>query len=93
MKDDKSDSVAYSIFFQVATGVILTIFAVIHGFQMPNMLAYWLNILLMIFFYAAANIAIFKSLQLIEASEFTVLFVTRSFWTILAAVLFLGEKF
>jgi len=93
MKDADSDSVAYSIFFQIATGIILGVFALMHGFHMPNLLMYWQNILLMIFLYAAANILIFKSLQVIEASEFTVLFVTRAFWTILSAVVFLGERF
>lgn len=93
MKAADSDSVAYSIFFQIATGIILFIFALIYGFHMPNIFRYWPNILLMTVLYSSANVAIFTSLQLVEASEFTVLFVTRAFWTIFAAVLFLGEKF
>lgn len=93
MRDAQSDSIAYSIFFQFVTGVIVAIFALVHGFIVPNLFAYIPNIILMIVFYSAANIFILKSLQLIEASEFTVLFVTRAFWTILVAILFLGEKF
>lgn len=93
MKDNKADSVAYSLFFQICTGVVILVYAFFAGFHMPNLLLYPLNTFIMISFYAAANIFIFKSLSFIEASEFTVLFVTRAFWTILAAVLFLGEKF
>lgn len=93
MKNNKTDSVAYSLFFQICTGMVILIYAFIHGFRMPNLLLYPINTLIMISFYAAANIFVFKSLSLIEASEFTILFVSRAFWTILAAVLFLGEKF
>lgn len=91
LKNNTSDPIAYSIFFQLFTTVIMFIFALIHGFQIPNLLAFWPNILLMIILYAGLNILSFKSLHLIEASEYTVLFVTRAFWTILIAVLFLGE--
>ena len=93
MKDNRTDPVAYSLFFQVCTGIVILVYAFIHGFQMPNLLLLPINTLIMISFYAAANIFIFKSLSLIEASEFTILFVSRAFWTILAAILFLGEKF
>ncbi len=93
MKDNKSDSIAFSILFQILAGVIVGIFALFHGFQMPNLVLYIPNIILMIILYSIANIFIFKSLQLIEASEFTILFVSRAFWTILAAVVLLGEKF
>lgn len=93
MKNNKTDAVAYSFFFQIYTGIFILIYAFLTGFHMPNLLQYPLNTFIMISFYAAANIFIFKSLSLIEASEFTVLFVSRAFWTILAAVIFLGERF
>lgn len=93
MKDNKTDSVSYSIFFQIFTGVVTGIFAFFHGFHMPNFLPVIPNVVLMIFCYSTATILVFKSLALIEASEFTVLFVTRGFWTVLTAVVFLGEAF
>lgn len=47
----------------------------------------------MVILYGAGNVLIFKSLKIVEASEFTIVFTTRSLWTILAAVVFLGESF
>jgi len=93
LKNNKTDGVTYSIFFQLLAGIVITIFALIHGFKMPNLLAYLPNVIAMVFLYGFANVCIFKSLSLIEASEFTVLFTTRALWTILGSVVFLGEHF
>lgn len=94
MKDDKSDPVAFSIVFQLLTGVIVGVYALFHGISFPtHFLSFLPNISIMIILYALANIMLFKSLQKIEASEFTILFVSSTFWTILGAVLFLHETF
>lgn len=93
LKDDKSDAVAYSILFQILTGFIIFVYAVLNGFQMPNILNYPLQYILMTALYAFGNVMIFKSLQSIPASQFTILFATRAFWTILVAMLFLNESF
>jgi drug/metabolite transporter (DMT)-like permease len=93
LKDEKSDPVAYSVVYQLIVAAIIIVFAYIHGFHMPDILHLWPNFLAMTVLYAATNILVFKSLSLIEASEFTVVFATRAVWTILAAVFFLGEHF
>lgn len=93
LKDDKSDPVAYSIIFQILVGVLITIYAFIHGFQIPNLMPIIPNLILMTILYGAGNVFIFNALKLIQASEFTIIFTSRSLWTIIAAVLFLGERF
>jgi len=93
MKDQKTDGVTFSIFFQILVGIIIGIFALIHGFRMPNLLSYLPNTIIMILFYGFANVFAFKALGKIDASEYTVLFTTRSLWTIVGSLIFLGERF
>ena len=93
LKDDDSDPIAYSIVFSLLTGVVTGVFALINGFHMPNLLAIWPNILLMVFCYGVGNILIFNALKIIDASEFTILFTTRAIWTVAGALLFLGEQY
>lgn len=92
-KKEASDPIAYAIVFQIITGFLIGIYAVFHGFQMVNVRAILPNFLLMLIFFSSANILAFNALKRIEASEYTVLFATRAFWTILAAVIFLHETF
>lgn len=93
LKDEKSDPVAYSIIFQLLVGTLIGIYALFHGFKIPNLIPILPNLVLMTILYGAANILIFSSLKLIEASEFTIIFSSRSLWTIFGAILFLGEHF
>ncbi|MDP2873809.1 MAG: EamA family transporter [bacterium] len=93
LKDDKSDPVAYSIVFQLVTGLVILVYALVRGFSVPNLLPILPNLILMTFLYGVGNVLIFKSLKAGEASEFTIVFATRVFWTIAAAIFFLGEAF
>ena len=93
LKDEKIDSVAFSIVFQLLTGVLILGYALMRGFSSPNLLPLLPNLALMTFLYGAGNVFIFKALKAIEASEFTIIFATRTVWIILAAVLFLSEQF
>ena len=93
LKDEKIDSVAFSIVFQLLTGALILGYALTRGFSSPNLLPLLPNLALMTFLYGAGNVFIFKALKAIEASEFTIIFATRTVWIILAAVLFLSEQF
>ena len=57
----------------------------------PNLLPLAPNLLLMIVLYGFGNVFIFKSLKMIEASKFTIIFSTRTLFTILASTALLGE--
>lgn len=93
LKNEKTDSVAFSIIFQLITGLLIFIYALIRGFSTPNLAPLLPNLVLMTVLYGAGNVFIFKALKAVEASEFTIVFATRTIWTIMAAILFLGESF
>ncbi|MBI2641073.1 hypothetical protein HYW87_00555, partial [Candidatus Roizmanbacteria bacterium] len=71
LRDDKSDPVAYAIVFQLLGGTVIGIYALLTGFTLPNLQPISLNLVLMPILFGSANIFIFKSLQLTEASIFT----------------------
>lgn len=93
LKDDKVDSVAFSVVFQLFVGVLVLAYALVRGFSVPNLGPLLPNLALMVVLYGAGNVFIFKALKAVEASEFTIVFATRPLWTILAAIVFLGESF
>lgn len=93
LKNDKVDSVAFSIIFQLATGLLILVYAILRGFSVPNLVPLIPNLILTIILYGAGNVLIFKALKVVEASEFTIVFATRTIWTITAAILLLGEHF
>lgn len=84
---------AYSIVFQITVGIITAIYAFLNGFRIPDLVPIFPNLVLMTFLYGAGNVFVFNALKLTEASQFTILFASRSLWTIFAAILFLGESF
>ncbi len=92
LREDKSDAVAYSIFFQLLTGILIAVFGLIQGsFTFPDVRPFLLPLALMIVLYAAGNIFIFKTLNSVEASEATVIFSSRALFTIIASTIFIGE--
>lgn len=93
IKHEDSDPMAYACIFQILAGIIIGIYALINGFNVPNLLAFIPNVILMIFLYSGVYIFTFKALKLIDASEFSVFYASRAIWAVLAAILFLGEGF
>lgn len=91
LRDNKSDPIAYTIVFQFLSGILIGIYALFNGFHLPDFSHVYLNLIVMTVLYAAGNVLIFASLKKIEASEFTILFSTRSLWVMVGAVVFLHE--
>lgn len=93
LKDEKSDPVSFSIFFQLLTGLLIGVFGVFFSDMSfpPQWSGVWFNIILMTVLYALGNVFIFKSLKLIEASTFTVIFASRALFTTLASTMLLHE--
>lgn len=88
----KIDPIAFSIVFQVLTGIILLLYAIISGFRFPDISKYWFPAITSIILFGIGNIALAKSLQKVEASVFTVLFATNVVWIMLFGVLIFGES-
>lgn len=93
LREDKSQPIAYSIFFQVLCGIFIGSFGFFFAdLSLPeNLSSLFLNLLLATFLYGFGNVFIFKSLKQTEASKFTVIFAARAFFTVLASSLILRE--
>jgi len=93
MKDKESDPIAYGLAFQWICATLVGIYAFWNGFVVPPIRELPLNFVLMALLYGFSTILILKALKTIEASEATILASSRAVWTILVALIFLGETF
>lgn len=93
LKDDKSEPISFSIFFQVGVAIVIGILVlIIHGsIPIPDFTQISWSVLVMTILYALANIFIFKSLKITEASRFTVIFSSKTLFAVLGASLFFRE--
>lgn len=91
MKDQKSDPVVSAIAFQFILGFIVSIFALAKGFQLPDssLIPYFLASSVL---YGVGTVCFFKAIKIIEASEMTILGGSGVIVTILASMIFLGDK-
>lgn len=89
---DKTDPIAYAILFEGLVGIMLACAAMINGFEFPDFDVYWLPILATLFFFGLGNIVYAKTLQIVDASIFSVLFATNTIWVMLGGVLLLNEQ-
>jgi len=88
------DPILFSAAFQLSVALILGIVAFIKGFNIPaNLAPIALNLILMPALYTLGNIAKFKSLKSIDASEFTVIIQASTVISVIAAVFLLNESF
>lgn len=94
LKDDKSNPVAYLVWFQFISGCFLLTFTLFQGFKLPkDPVSILPNLLLLPILYGTAGSLIFRALQLIEASVFTILFNAKAIIVVLGAVIFLKNPF
>jgi drug/metabolite transporter (DMT)-like permease len=93
LKDAKSDPISFSIFFQVGVAVIIGIIVfIIQGkIPIPNLSNVSWSLFAMVVLYSLANIFIFKSLKITEASRFTVIFSSKTLFAVIGATLFFKE--
>jgi len=93
MKGKNSDPIAFSIVFQLLVGILTGTYACIKGFNLPNLVPFIPNLILMALLYGLGNALVFKALKTIDASEFTIIFASRTLWIVIGAVIFLKESF
>src|SRR5579864_2907644 len=93
LRDDRSDIYVSAIIFQYLGGIIVGIFAVIHGFVPPPLSTYPINFLLTTILWGFANLCIFKAYQEIGASEVTIITSLQAIVTIFSGIFFLHEYF
>jgi bacterial/archaeal transporter family protein len=93
MKNDKSDPISYSVIFHFLITFFNFFFVLFVGFEFPKISFDLIFFLAAAITWGACSIFVFKALQLIEASEVTIVSSTRVIITIAGAMLFLGESF
>jgi drug/metabolite transporter (DMT)-like permease len=93
LKNDKSEPVSFSVFFQVGVSIVIAILVlVIQGrIPIPDLHQISWSVLAMTVSYVAANIFIFKSLKITEASRFAVIFSSKTLFAVLGTSLFFRE--
>lgn len=93
LRENNSDPVAYSVVFQVLTGLFIAIFAILTGnLTSPDSFENltW-NFVALVILYGVGNIFLFIGLKNIEASLFTILFSTRGIFSVIASSFLLSE--
>ncbi|MBI4836362.1 MAG: EamA family transporter [Candidatus Abawacabacteria bacterium] len=93
MKDDKSNPYSYTIVFHFLLGLLLLVIGLINGsnFSLSSGNVYIL--LLAAALWGVCQVFLFKALQLVEASQLTIVSGLRVVITILASLVFLNQVF
>jgi drug/metabolite transporter (DMT)-like permease len=87
----KSDPYAYAVVFQGLVGVLLMIFALLVGFKLPGIQDLIMPVIVSIVAFGLGHIVYAKTLQVVEASAFSVLFATQAIWIMLLGILLFNE--
>lgn len=93
MKNSPANPIVVSGTAQILTGALIGLVALGNGIEVKTLLEVLPNIILMSFMYGVSNILIFKAFQSVQASTMVLLFSSRAIWSILGAILVLGEVF
>lgn len=92
LRHETTDPVAYVIIFQGMVGVLTGIYALLHGFHMPDFGQYWLPMLVTVLLYAAGHLISTVAFRRLEASIFSVLFATSAVWTMAAGLILFSDR-
>ena len=88
---DKLDPYAYAVTFQCLVGLLLSIFAVYHGAKFPGMSSLLVPAAIAIVAFGVGHILYAKTLQIVEASTFSVLFASQAIWIMLLGIVLFNE--
>lgn len=88
----KLNPFAYAVVFQLIVGCLLLIFALPHGIKLPNIETLVLPAIGASVFFGVGHIIYAKTLQVVEASVFSVLFAMQAIWMMLFGILLFQEN-
>lgn len=93
LKSDKSDPIAFSIFFQLGVSIVIGLIVLLwrKSIPLPELSGIGFSLLLMAILYSLGNIFVFSSLKSTDASIFTIIFSSKTLFSIVGAMVFLGE--
>lgn len=88
----KSDPYAYAVVFQGLVGILLTVFALLVGFKLSGIGAVIIPAIISVVAFGLGHVTYAKTLQVVEASAFSVLFATQAIWIMLLGILLFNES-
>ncbi|MEO5950473.1 MAG: DMT family transporter [Candidatus Saccharimonadales bacterium] len=89
---DKTDPYAYAVIFQGLVGILLTVLAIIIGFKLPNIEKLIIPAIISVVAFGIGHIIYAKTLQIVEASAFSVLFATQAIWIMMLGIILFHES-
>jgi len=92
VSNEKTDPMAYSVYFQLLVASILLPVALVNGWEFPPIETVWFGLLLTALFYCLANIFSYNALKKIPVSDFTIIIATIPIWTMLTSMVVLKES-
>jgi drug/metabolite transporter (DMT)-like permease len=93
LRKEKIDTISFIVITQALCALLLVPFAIIHGFQLPDIHKHGAAIVTMFVLYALGHIIYVKTLKRVEASVFSTLLNISTVWVVLMGYVFLKEKF
>lgn len=93
LKDKKIDSTAYAIFYQIFVGLILAFYTFFHGFNFSGFQEKWPFLIMMVVLYSLGDVLVFKAIQKIDISEYSIVFQVNAFFAVIFSWILLGEGF
>ncbi|MDP2860918.1 MAG: DMT family transporter [bacterium] len=91
MKEENSDAKAQTIVFLGLIGVFTFTISIFRGLSFPQFPLLLPNFILIIILGTLAPLFTFRAFQLIDTAEVGILLSSQRLWTVLAALIFLGE--
>lgn len=93
LRGEKSNPYAFGFVFQTIIALFfLTYVLITKTWEFPKLSDLGFNVVVMCVFYALANVLLFKAFQKADASDVSVIMVSGTMWSVIGAVLILGEK-
>lgn len=93
LKEKDSEPFAFAFVFQLILAFLFFIYAYLtKSLIFPNLSGLTFNLIIMALFYSLGNILIYNAFKIAEASEASIIFASSTVWTVVSAVIFLGEK-
>jgi bacterial/archaeal transporter family protein len=90
---DQSDPTAFSFAFQMSVALLFLLYTLVtQSFELPNLTGLLPNLVVMALFYSLGNLLIFKAFKYTEAAEVAIIITSSTVWSVLAALVLLGEQ-
>lgn len=78
MRDDTSDPYLCLIVFRLTVGLLIFIYTLFAGFNLPNLMNFIPNLVAMTVLIALGGIALFQAFKSVDAASASILTTTRS---------------